>query len=192
MSNGREERMVGTIKHAIAKTTLNDRPSWTEALPNVLYGYRRCRMGPHLSPFQLMSGVPPRMARHDASLGLENPFEIEYRELEIIAIQSARAHREHVPRPLPTTRRTLSVGDQVLVAKGRVFSAMKLPAFESKWSGPYEVFGVNHPRYNLRSMTGGVTRHPIHARHLRLWIRRHALGSADDEAHNLGGLASEI
>ena len=61
ISNGRAERMVGTLKAAIRKTVLEIGMEWDKALTQVLYGYHRRTMKNGVLPFELMYGVPPRM-----------------------------------------------------------------------------------------------------------------------------------
>ena len=51
MSNGRAERMVGTLKTAIRKTVLKTGMEWDKALIQVLYGYRRRALGNGVLPF---------------------------------------------------------------------------------------------------------------------------------------------
>ena len=67
MSNGRAERMVGTLKRAIKKMVLKEGSSWDLVLPDALYGYRRRRLESWYSPFQLLYGIPPRMAVDDVA-----------------------------------------------------------------------------------------------------------------------------
>ena len=58
MSNGRAERMIGTLKKAIRKVLLGSAPSavnWDAALHRVLYGYRRRKIAVGLSPFELLT-----------------------------------------------------------------------------------------------------------------------------------------
>lgn len=43
MSNDRAERMVRTIKTSLRNMVLGDARDWEEAIPSVLYGYRRRR-----------------------------------------------------------------------------------------------------------------------------------------------------
>ena len=61
MSNGKAERMVGTLKAAARKTVLDTEMEWDKALTQVLYGYRRCALRNGVSPFELMYGVPLQM-----------------------------------------------------------------------------------------------------------------------------------
>lgn len=172
MSNGRAERMVGTVKKAIAKTLLNEDTTWVQSIPQVLYGYRRRRLAGDLSPFQLMYGVVPRFSSLDPSPLLDDPADQHARTLELFAIQSARAGRDLPRGPSSSDDVRYSVGDQVMVAKGRAFGAVKLPVWECKWFGPCVVETALHPRYTLRSSNGKITRRPIHGRRLRLFHRR--------------------
>ena len=174
MSNGRAERMVGTIKRAIAKTVLTDQQPWTQALGNILFGYRRRRLGFHPSPYELMYGVPPRMTPFDSQPLAEEPQDAAQREIELLAIQSARAHREHTPRPESQPAEAFKVGEKVLVAKAKALGALKMPPFESKWYGPCIVETAKHPLYHLTSPNGKRSRKAIHARRLKRYIERQA------------------
>ena len=109
MSNGRAERMVGTIKRSLGKTAYRNRKKWDEEVPFVVYGYRRRQMSEGFSPFELMYGVPPRMQGNDAK-PLLNCTTDAHRELELMAVTSARAARVVRQRlsfviPTPTFRR---------------------------------------------------------------------------------------
>ena len=86
MSNGRAERMVGTIKRGIAKTIFSEKKPWTSTIEDVLFGYRRRRMGPHLSPFHLLYGVPPRMTPFDSPEMFDDRQNPEERQIETLAI----------------------------------------------------------------------------------------------------------
>lgn len=56
MSSGRAERMAGTIKRAISKKLSVSSIEWEEAIPKVLYGYRRRKGTKGNSPFELLYG----------------------------------------------------------------------------------------------------------------------------------------
>ena len=172
MSNGRAERMVGTIKRAIAQTVLTEERPWTTTFGDVLYGYRRRRMGVHPSPFQLLYGTPPRMTPFDSQPMLVDPHDTGSREVENLAIQSARARRDQISRSIEAPTHTFSEGEQVLVAKAKSLGPLKMPPFESRWFGPCSVVTANHPLYELRMADGKKTRKPIHARRLKRWFGR--------------------
>lgn len=61
MSNGREERRVGTLKASIRKMVIHDGIELDKALDKTLYGYRRRSFKEGSSPFELVYGVAPRM-----------------------------------------------------------------------------------------------------------------------------------
>ena len=185
MSNGRVERMVGSIKRAIAKTIFNGHVNWVESIPDILFGYRRRRLAGHPSPFQLMYGVPPRMTPRDPTPLLQEPLDPRSRALETFAIKSERASRDLVHRPSSPDKKQYRVGDRVLVAKGRALGALKMPAFECKWAGPCTVISARHPLYRLELHHGKVSRKAIHARRLRPFYSR-----AEMDARN--ALAQEV
>lgn len=124
-----------TIKRAIAKTILNDRRSLTVALHDVLFGYRRRRMGPNPSPCHLQYGKVPRMTPLDAPPMLEDPMDFKARQLELLATHSARAGREHLRSPeADTSEQTLQFipSYRVIVAKAKALGPLKMPPFEEK------------------------------------------------------------
>ena len=56
-SNGKAERMMGTIKRAISKTSYLHPQQWDEVLPSVLFGYRRRRLSDGYSSFGMVIGL---------------------------------------------------------------------------------------------------------------------------------------
>ena len=87
MWNGRAERMVGTLKKAVLKTTLSSHMEWDVALSQVVARYRRRRLADGSSPFELMYGVSPRLMPTDAPALITEPTELN-RAVEIMALQS--------------------------------------------------------------------------------------------------------
>ena len=51
MSNGRAERMIGTLKTAVRKTVLETGMEWGKALTQVFYEYHRRALSDGVSPF---------------------------------------------------------------------------------------------------------------------------------------------
>ena len=173
MSNGRAERMVGTIKRSLGKTAYRNRKKWDLEVPFVVYGYRRRQMAEGSSPFELMYGVPPRMQENDAKPLLSCTTDI-HREMELMATASARASRvlrQNQDRKVSGKERRYDVGDMVLLAKGKSLTA-PTRVFSTKYQGPFRVTEVGHPRYHLVSSGGRHSRKPIHARRLIPYILR--------------------
>ena len=75
MSNGRAERMVGTLKKAVLKKTLFSHMEWDVALSQVVAGYRRRRLADGSSPFELIMAYRPvlcqQMQSHHYTYRLE-------------------------------------------------------------------------------------------------------------------------
>ena len=164
--------MVGTIKRGIANNIFSEKKLWPSKIEDVLFGYLRRRMGPHLLPFHLLYGVPPRMTPFDSPAMSDDPQNPEEREIETLAIQSARARRDQVARSDGPPIETFKDGDLVLVARAKALGALKMPPFESKWFGPCKVMRASHPLYDLRLANGKKTRKPIHSRRLKKWVPR--------------------
>ena len=177
MSNGRAERMVGTIKRSLAKSAFKNSTNWDQLLTQTIYGYRRRRLAEGFSPFELMYGVPPRMGQADQK-PLLHASTTNNRSIELSAASAARATRinsqENISQK-PIRTRQFSVGDQVLVAKGQALSSsVKWPPLTSRYYGPCEIVKAKHPRYHLTSRNKKISRTPIHARRLILYRPRPA------------------
>ena len=174
MSNGKAERMIGTIKKSVTKAVKNNPKSWDLVVPSILYGYRR-RQGPSgFSPFELMYGAPASMTTPEVHALHEYPSE-EVRKLELEAAEAWRASRVlNVPKPKDVGKiKTFKVGDHVLVTHGEATkSTTKWPAFTSKYQNPCVVTVARHPYYELRSSSGKKSRKGIHARRLKLYHKR--------------------
>ena len=170
MSNGRAERMVGTLKTAVRKTVLETGMEWDKALIQVLYGYRRRALSNGVSPFELMYGVPPRMdPRAEIGASLVVPSSDIHRRLELLAGSVPRAIRSGASeekRVAVASSHFFRQGEKVLVARGTAFGGTKWPANVSKFYGPCSILEARHPRYVLESRHGRISRKPIHARRL--------------------------
>ena len=170
MSNGRAERIVGTIKGAIGKMVRTNPLDWDLAVRKVLYGYRRRNLRSGFSPYQLLYGIVPRMEFEHPGPEPVKDSSTEHRCVEALALTTNRAtHRklavENVSDGKPTPG--FSVGDFVLVAKGKALGCnIKWPAFSSKFYGPCMVASADHPRYKLISANNRHSRQGIHARRL--------------------------
>jgi len=174
MSNGRAERMVGTLKSCIGRLCESQPRNWMKKLSQAVYGYRRRAMDSGVSPFELMYGVPPRLVSTDPVVGHE--VGEEGRRLESLAALSVRASRSVGARDQlkkPKKDKEFEIGQRVLVAHGRAFTTTsKWPVFTSKYYGPCTIVGAQHPRYVLKSSSGRFTRKSIHARRLLTYQER--------------------
>ena len=95
MSNGRAERMVGTLKRSIRKTIVGAAYAivrWDDALSHALYGYHRRKMEVGLSPSELLYEVLPRMAPGDQE-PLLGVAKVRHREMELLHAGAMRATR---------------------------------------------------------------------------------------------------
>ena len=121
MSNGKAERMVGTLKRGVKKTVVAAQRDWAEALPGVLYGYRRRRMASGASPFELMYGVKPRFLATEAAAHIqESESTDDHRFAELLSSSVHRAKRAE-PRVIKgTPSLPFYVGQEVLLAKGQL------------------------------------------------------------------------
>ena len=166
-SNGRAERMVGTIKNAILKMAGNKKEHWDASLPVIFSEYQRrpLRGGP--SPFELMFGVLPRMG--EQRLAAETSNNPQTRAVELLACWSKRSDR--IVTEMPMLVAQFQEGELVLLYNKKKLTGMKLPFGEPLWFGPYRVTRASHPRYELRLDTG-KTRRPIHARRLAKYYSR--------------------
>lgn len=160
--------MVGTVKKSIRKTLLNIDLNWVQAVPQIIYGYRRRLLAGDLSPFHLLYGVVSLLYSPYSSPLLTTPNALVSRELEIVAIQSLCADRgsPHHPKFLDDVR--FSLGDKFMVAKGYMLVPLKTPARESKCIGPSNIISVHHPRNGIKSESGNEPRLLFYT--LRLFI----------------------
>lgn len=173
MSNGRAERMVGTLKRCVGKLSVGNSSKWEEELVKAIYGYRRRPLRIGVSPFELLYGIEPRFSPDDPAVGREVP--VEGRCLENIASVSLRAVRadNHGTVLSGKKEERYGIGDLVLVAHGRALTkGTKWPAFKPKFYGPCRIVAGRHPRYLLVSEGGRFTREKIHAHRLRKYIKR--------------------
>lgn len=178
-TNGRVERMVGTIKSALRRTLLQDPTlEWNVALDRIIFAYR-CRPGPDgVSPFELMYETIPRLgsdrgpgllmdASTQRSLSIQlttaRRAERHNRMNNLLGLQATPAERIRVGTEPPHLYKT---GDMVLLRRSR--NRVK-SLIESPWKGPFVVHATAHPRYFLRTVghPRRVSRNSIHFRRLR-------------------------
>lgn len=175
MSNGKDERMVGTIKKATGRLVEGNPKDWHKKCLSAVQGYR-CRPLTHgKSPFELLYGVRPRITSAEAPSTISGTA--EGRAVDIIALSGVRTglQLKEVEGRENSTRcaKEYKVGDSVLVAYGKALdSSVKWPAFKSRYFGPCRVIRARHPLYDLESTQGRHSRIPIHARRLRPYLHR--------------------
>ena len=177
MSNGRAERMVGTIKRAIGKMARSNPLDWDLAVSKVLYGYRRRHLSSGFSPFQLLYGVVPRMhleTHPTSNIPDSSPSHLSAETFALAADRATHVAKMNFKRSKEIPTKTFQVGEFVLVARGKSLSSfIKWPAFSSKFYGTCMVVSANHPRYGLVSPHNRYSRQDIHARRLvRYYSRR--------------------
>ncbi len=178
VSNGKAERMVGTIKRSITKTVLKSKQEWDEAIDQVVYGYRRRRNSNGYSPYQLMYGHPPRIANTDSTSPINNSDSDPKiaRNLELLATENLRAEQrlsKSKPKCIKGKILKFHVGEKVLVAHGNATKKnVGWPAFKSKFYGPCKIRKAFHPYYELESRSGKRSRKGIHARRLIKFTER--------------------
>lgn len=61
MSNGRAERMVGTIKKSLDRLAEGNERDWEEDLSKEIYGYHPRPLDVWYFSYELMYGKPPRL-----------------------------------------------------------------------------------------------------------------------------------
>ena len=179
MSNGKAERMVGTIKRAISKTLQgkgSPASEWEEILNRVLYGYRIREMEGGLSQFELMYGIAPKNRKELEPSSLTTGITISL-ELELMAALGRRATRIAKQRAAARRRAPpglmFAAGDQVLVLKCKATSMIKKwPIDKSKFHGPCRVFNARRPMYTLASAKESFSCRAIHKRKLVPFIQK--------------------
>ena len=123
VSNGKAERMVGTMKRSITKTVLQSKQEWDQVIDQVVYGYRRRRNSNGFSPYQLMYGHPPRITSTDSTSLVTNSGSDDevVRNLELLATENLRTEQfiiKNKPKLQNSKITKFSIGDKVLVAHG--------------------------------------------------------------------------
>ena len=173
VSNGKAERMVGTIKKATGRLAKN-RKDWHKHYMAAVRGYRVRPLFHGKSPFELLYGCRPRIIPGGApvlSACTEGERFVELMSLD--GIRATHAKKIEDSRKRVATTEEFAVGCSVLVAYGKALDpTFKWPAFKPKYYGPCTIVKSKHPLYSLTSDGGRRTRTGIHARRLRLYHTR--------------------
>ena len=194
-SNGRIERVVGTIKTSLKKMVEDlredgeKRIAWAGSLPAVLWVYR-CT--PHsitkVSPSFLVFGKDIKFPMDGPANTATAPDTTEeHRELiaqrirfisDIIpGIRDERRTPEKSPGNPPGE---FHVGDWVWLRETKYDGAELCPVFAPRWTGPFQVWEVwDKGAYRLRSdpkysgkKTTSILRNPVNANRLRQYVER--------------------
>ena len=187
-TNGMVERMHSMINHSLTTLTGSQPRRWDEHLDATVFAIRvRTHAVTKRSPFFLLYGVeprlpgdldPPRQAMAPLSQleQLEARSEFTARELEEMGQERAAAYERSVAqaRRMATSRPDgdssdfyFDIGDWV---KLKHFDRGK---FEFKWTGPYHVVQLGHPRtYWLMAPDGRRLDSTVNEEHLAPWTAR--------------------
>ena len=160
--NGRAERMVRTIKDALAKMVADEVHLWDTHLDTVLWGYRTRCTWRQPSPYYLMFGAQPRLLMGYNNLPPTNRAE-SMRAIECAEVVAARDARVTPGSPRPNPR--FSVGDQVLLARSQNRNRRDR-RLALRWDGPFTIADARPPVYLLRERSKR-SRAYIHERRLR-------------------------
>ena len=142
-TNGRFERLNGTIKRIMAKIIRNDLPSWESALSDALWAYRtsyHASLG--TSPYRALFGVLPRQPKQEQkgkplSERLSEMHRIRnevQQELDKVADKRLR-QQQNLAGAVPP----LHPGDAVLLKKHVG------PALQTNWDAGWTVEGIEGP-----------------------------------------------
>lgn len=88
MSNGKAERMVGTIKKDIGRLVEREPTKWAEKCEGAVAGYRKRRASGSRSPFELLYGVQPCIMPEDVRCTATTE---DGRCVELMAAEGTRA-----------------------------------------------------------------------------------------------------
>ena len=154
ISNGRAERMVGTIKREIGKM-VQSRPNDSDRVfSNVLYGCRRRKLASGFSSYELMYGIVSRMPLEYSNDANFEDSTAENRNMETLAIATYRATHMNLVTERPfrsAATENFKDGDFVLVARGKALgSHIKFPPFSSRFYATYTITSANHAQCSLR------------------------------------------
>lgn len=154
MSNGRDERMVGTIKQGIGRLLISCSVEWDRVMDKLSFGYCQRPFWSGLFTFQLLYEVKPRIlpSDHGAKAGVST---LKYCEAKLLAVFGPEATRTEEKRrkAVQTNDRIdkFQVGDWEFVTNEDTFEGPKWPPFKSMFYGPFVVKKANHPLYALIS-----------------------------------------
>lgn len=149
-SNGRAERMVGTIKKQVAERVFQKQQSCNAAIRPISYGYQRKAKYRQPGSFQLMYGVVPRRSGDELFSMVGIPVRLLSEELQRSSALSLTASRSEQQNPrLRSTKapheRKFEHEDEVIVARGKALGKLKTGAFQSKWYEQCQVVVENCP-----------------------------------------------
>lgn len=174
-SNKRVERMVGTVKKAIARLVVKGGDGWRAAVLKVVFGYCRRQTQEDPSQFQLLYGVKPRILMQGYKT-VAPVVDESLRQVEAFAVAAMRAMETDIQAM--KARQNAGVDtlfhekDLVVVVFGKYFTAAKWPALKPRAYGPAKIVEARHPRYQLVLSTENRTHKGIHARLLILYHPR--------------------
>ena len=194
-SNGRVEKLVGTIKDGMKKSVddvavdANGKAEWSDLVPAVLWAYRTT---PHsatkMSPAYLVTGTHVRMPfdKPTKNIGIPIPTdEVSHHEL---ITQRVRLLTDIIPglreacipsKKDPKLPEQFGIGDWVWLRDTK-FDVGSNPVFAPRWSGPFQVWEVwdnnvyrvrSHPKYSGKK-TPGLLRNPINGVRLKKFYDR--------------------
>lgn len=121
-SNLRGRRIVGTIKHAITNSIVQNLGGWAEVLPQVLYNYFRLNCGPIPSPSRGMYGINPSTLASNV-VALLSDAGPHHKLLELLGesgVNAAAAAKFVEPKQRKRKEMKFAGGHEVLVAHGPV------------------------------------------------------------------------
>lgn len=90
MSNGKAEKMVGTMKRGIRRLVVQYGKEWDVFVDKILFGYHRRPARDGVSPFELLYGVKPRILPSDGTDITKKGGAIN-RNVELLALRGPRA-----------------------------------------------------------------------------------------------------
>lgn len=140
-ANGRAERMVGTMKRAIAKVAWSSKSDWDDKISRIVSFYRAWKGRGGLSPFWLMFGKEPTWNVGDVPLLDVGPGRMsdDASAVELVEVAAMRVEREtrgFLADVAELQSRWYDAGDQVLLRKTR-----EKRSLEPKWLVAWDVRG---------------------------------------------------
>lgn len=160
MSNGKAERMAGTIKKSIKKwcKTMGEigRTLWFHSYLDIHEKQLLETLSVSASTWSsVIHGVPSRFTGDKMIPPSFSTRNTECWTLELLVVQSSRvkkAERSSFGQHLFDKHNVVqsSVGEEVLVAKGKTYGSAEIRDFERKWYGPCLLLQAQHPGYVLQ------------------------------------------
>lgn len=171
-TNGKVEKLNGTIVRGIKKMVINNPKGWDDLLPSMLYAYRtKIHKVLGISPYEALYGVSPRNHNADPlqelgmKLGLERLYLLMDKNLSYEEEKLSKAYKN-------TFKNVIPIGSQVILVK--ILKKNKLDTtYKNK---VYTVIGQFHNNtYILINDKGVKLKRAVNGKNLKIFKKRNGV-----------------